>query len=135
MSTPSLSEDLVRDTLKTVKYPGFSRDIVSFGLVKNVAVDGADVKVVGSDLDKLALKDISGGFETRVAARPPRRTRSARRTRNRQSRGCLTRRAVGREVVAAPLMTMASSSRGESSAKAAGPGASGGSCAPLQSAH
>lgn len=30
---------------------------------------GADVKVVGSDLDKLALKDISGGFETRVAAR------------------------------------------------------------------
>lgn len=46
MSTPSLSEDLVRNTLKTVKYPGFSRDIVSFGLVKNVAVDGADVKVV-----------------------------------------------------------------------------------------
>lgn len=30
---------------------------------------GTDVKVVGSDLDKLALKDVSGAFETRVSAR------------------------------------------------------------------
>ena len=30
---------------------------------------GTDVKIVGSDLDKLALKDLSGGFETRVASR------------------------------------------------------------------
>lgn len=30
---------------------------------------GTDVKVIGSDLDKLALNDLSGGFETRVAAR------------------------------------------------------------------
>lgn len=30
---------------------------------------GTDVKVVGSMLDNLALKDVSGGFETRVAAR------------------------------------------------------------------
>lgn len=30
---------------------------------------GTDVKVVGSSLDNLALKDVSGAFETRVAAR------------------------------------------------------------------
>jgi len=32
-----LSEENVRDILKKVKYPGFSRDIISFGLVKEIA--------------------------------------------------------------------------------------------------
>lgn len=40
-----ISEDLVRSTLASVKYPGFSRDIVSFGLVKAVRVAGGDVEV------------------------------------------------------------------------------------------
>jgi ATP-binding protein involved in chromosome partitioning len=35
----------IRESLKQVKYPGFSRDIVSFGLVKGVEMDGADVTV------------------------------------------------------------------------------------------
>lgn len=35
-----ISEQTVRDALKSVKYPGFSRDIVSFGLVKDLAVQG-----------------------------------------------------------------------------------------------
>jgi ATP-binding protein involved in chromosome partitioning len=43
MST--LSESLIREKLSTVKYPGFSRDIVSFGLVKEVRLAGADVTV------------------------------------------------------------------------------------------
>lgn len=30
---------------------------------------GTDVKIVGSDLSSLSLKDVSGGFETRIAAR------------------------------------------------------------------
>ena len=31
----------IRETLKQVKYPGFSRDIVSFGFVKNISfLDG-----------------------------------------------------------------------------------------------
>lgn len=42
---PDLTEDLIRQTLATVKYPGFSRDIVSFGLIKSVRIDGADVTV------------------------------------------------------------------------------------------
>ena len=40
-----ITPDLVRAQLATVKYPGFSRDIVSFGLVKDVRIDGADVTV------------------------------------------------------------------------------------------
>ena len=33
-----LNEDTVLNVLRTVKYPGYSRDIVSFGLVKKIAV-------------------------------------------------------------------------------------------------
>ena len=32
----AISETEVRDALSAVKYPGFSRDIVSFGLVKGI---------------------------------------------------------------------------------------------------
>src|SRR5437899_3487611 len=40
-----LSETEVRAALRKVKYPGFSRDIVSFGLVKSVNIDNGEVKV------------------------------------------------------------------------------------------
>ncbi|HEU5070415.1 MAG TPA: Mrp/NBP35 family ATP-binding protein [Verrucomicrobiae bacterium] len=41
MQTP----DSIREALKAVKYPGYSRDIVSFGLVKDVAVNHGAVSV------------------------------------------------------------------------------------------
>src|SRR3954468_17871021 len=41
----SISEEQVKNALKSVKYPGFSRDIVSFGLVKSIQIDNGDVKV------------------------------------------------------------------------------------------
>src|SRR5439155_25044540 len=41
----SISEEQIRNALKTVKYPGFTRDIVSFGLVKTIQLDNGDVKV------------------------------------------------------------------------------------------
>src|SRR6266516_2500820 len=41
----SISEELVRNALKAVKYPGFTRDIVSFGLVKSVNIDNGEIKV------------------------------------------------------------------------------------------
>ena len=41
----SISEEQVRDALRSVRYPGFSRDIVSFGLVKEVQIDDGSVKV------------------------------------------------------------------------------------------
>ena len=40
-----LSETEVRAALRNVKYPGFSRDIVSFGLLKSVNIDNGEVKV------------------------------------------------------------------------------------------
>ncbi len=40
-----ITEAIITDTLRTVRYPGFSRDIVSFGLLKGVTVDGNDVTV------------------------------------------------------------------------------------------
>ena len=41
----SISEEHVKDALKAVKYPGFTRDIVSFGLVKSVSIDNGEVAV------------------------------------------------------------------------------------------
>src|SRR5436189_139039 len=41
----SISEEQIRDALRSVRYPGFSRDIVSFGLVKGVQIDRGEVKV------------------------------------------------------------------------------------------
>src|SRR5437667_11710200 len=41
----SISEEQVRDALRSVRYPGFSRDIVSLGLVKGVDIDNGDIKV------------------------------------------------------------------------------------------
>lgn len=39
----SFDEQTLRDALRRVKYPGFSRDIVSFGLVKEITIRGGDV--------------------------------------------------------------------------------------------
>ncbi len=47
------TEDQVRTALSHVKYPGFSRDIVSFGLIKGIRVEGKNVQV---DIS-LATKD------------------------------------------------------------------------------
>ena len=40
-----LTESTIIDRLKSVKFPGYSRDIVSFGLVKEVKLSGGDVLV------------------------------------------------------------------------------------------
>jgi ATP-binding protein involved in chromosome partitioning len=40
-----LTEDDIRNALRAVKYPGYSRDIVSFGLVKHVAADNGAISV------------------------------------------------------------------------------------------
>src|SRR5260370_17324647 len=41
----SISEEQVKNALKSVEYPGFTRDILSFGLVKSIDVDNGEVKV------------------------------------------------------------------------------------------
>jgi ATP-binding protein involved in chromosome partitioning len=42
---PALTEAQVLESLKSVRYPGFSRDIVSFGLVKGIRIEGDWVTV------------------------------------------------------------------------------------------
>lgn len=41
----SLNDGMVREALCAVKYPGFSRDIVSFGLVRDIRISGGDVQI------------------------------------------------------------------------------------------
>jgi ATP-binding protein involved in chromosome partitioning len=40
-----MTEDEIKDHLKQVKYPGFSRDIVSFGLVRSASLAGGTARV------------------------------------------------------------------------------------------
>ena len=40
-----MTSDEIKDRLKQVKYPGFSRDIVSFGLVRSAGFFDGTVKV------------------------------------------------------------------------------------------
>ena len=40
------TEEQVHDILKTVTYPGYSRDIVSFGMVKTISIEGKNVGVL-----------------------------------------------------------------------------------------
>src|SRR5438046_6940976 len=40
-----LTPEAITDVLKTVKYPGYTRDIISFGLVKNVAANHGAVSL------------------------------------------------------------------------------------------
>jgi ATP-binding protein involved in chromosome partitioning len=41
-----LTEEAVRNALRAVKYPGYSRDVISFGLVKQVAIHQGAVAIV-----------------------------------------------------------------------------------------
>ena len=41
-----INEDQIKEALKAVKYPGYSRDIISFGLVKDIAAGKGAVTVV-----------------------------------------------------------------------------------------
>jgi ATP-binding protein involved in chromosome partitioning len=40
-----ITEEIIKNALKSVKYPGYNRDIISFGLVKRVTINGDTVSV------------------------------------------------------------------------------------------
>lgn len=65
---PALNEETVRETLRSIKYPGFSRDIVSFGLVREVKLSGEndiEVQIVVSTPDsKIATQIRDGALQT-----------------------------------------------------------------------
>ena len=45
-----MDSNLIKDALKQVKFPGFSRDIVSFGLVREIEVDGGGNAQIGIEV-------------------------------------------------------------------------------------
>jgi ATP-binding protein involved in chromosome partitioning len=68
-----LTEETVKNLLQGVKYPGYSRDIVSFGLVKQIAVnqDAVSVRVqLTSGTPELAAQ-IKADCERALKAAPP----------------------------------------------------------------
>jgi ATP-binding protein involved in chromosome partitioning len=60
-----LTQENILDALKSVKYPGFSRDIVSFGLVKEVAVAAGAVTV---SMQLTAAPEIARQIKTETEA-------------------------------------------------------------------
>jgi ATP-binding protein involved in chromosome partitioning len=79
-----ISEEEIKNALRGVKYPGFSRDIVSFGLVKEIGVKDGTVQVaiqftsgtaeifeqVRAESERV-LKALPGVSGARVEIRPP----------------------------------------------------------------
>src|SRR3984957_354719 len=63
----SLTSETILAQLRGVKYPGYSRDIVSFGMVKDVQIDGTrvSVRIAVTTADTKIPKQIE---ETTVAA-------------------------------------------------------------------
>ncbi|MFR4416142.1 MAG: iron-sulfur cluster assembly protein [Akkermansia sp.] len=47
-----LTPELIRAALTTVKLPGFSRDIVSFGLVKKIDIDAENNVTIDGDREQ-----------------------------------------------------------------------------------
>lgn len=68
----SLDEKTLRDALKQVKYPGFSRDIVSFGLVKEIQIKGGNVTVqlVITTSEPRVAEQIRGEAQAALVALP-----------------------------------------------------------------
>ncbi|MES1181140.1 MAG: Mrp/NBP35 family ATP-binding protein, partial [Verrucomicrobiota bacterium] len=79
-----LSQEEIQNALKSVKYPGYSRDIVSFGLVKEVSVANGAVNVTmqltspnpeaASQIkaeSELLLKNLPGVNQVHVEVRQP----------------------------------------------------------------
>ena len=40
-----MNKEQVLEKLKTINYPGFNRDIVSFGMVKDVLIDENEINI------------------------------------------------------------------------------------------
>ena len=65
-----VSSDAIRDSLRSVKYPGFSRDIVSFGLVRDISVDAgvAEIHVELTTADESVPEKIAAAIKSTAGA-------------------------------------------------------------------
>lgn len=63
-----ITEELIREKLKRVSYPGFSRDIISFGLVQEIQVYDSDVivKISLATRDPNIPRQIHEGIESEL---------------------------------------------------------------------
>ena len=71
-ATAELTEERVMEALRGVRFPGLSRDIVSFGFVKDVAVGGGNVSLrleITTDSPK-AAEEIKRDATERLRALP-----------------------------------------------------------------
>ena len=66
------TSDSIREALKAVKYPGYSRDIVSFNLVKDIAVNqgAVSVSILLTSANQDALQQIKADAERVLRALP-----------------------------------------------------------------
>ncbi|MCD6339739.1 MAG: Mrp/NBP35 family ATP-binding protein [Verrucomicrobia bacterium] len=84
MSKEQLTEEAVRKALSGVKFPGYSKDIVAFGLVREIRVEGSKARVeielstsdraIGSRIradSEKALQALPGVEEVEVHVRQP----------------------------------------------------------------
>ena len=62
----------ILERLKTVPYPGFSRDIVSFGLIQDIEVasDAVTIKLAPSTANAEVIDQIEAGIRTALATMP-----------------------------------------------------------------
>ena len=62
--------DTIREALQEVKYPGFSRDIVSFGLLQNISLDEghATIQLQLTSADPTVPKKVKDAVESRIQA-------------------------------------------------------------------
>src|SRR5258707_15165299 len=67
-----LTEDDIRNALKGVKYPGYTRDVISFGLVKQIAVKDGAVSVIMNltSANPEAARQIKGDSEKALRVLP-----------------------------------------------------------------
>src|SRR6201997_4559003 len=67
-----LTEELILERLKLVKFPGYSRDIVSFGLVKEIKIAGSDllVRLSVATSNPAVAQTLKGESEKVLAAIP-----------------------------------------------------------------
>src|SRR5881394_2594768 len=67
-----LTEEAVRNALKAVKYPGYSRDVISFGLVKHIGIvqDALTVVLNLTTPNPEAARQLKEGSERVLKALP-----------------------------------------------------------------
>ena len=65
-----MNKEQVLDKLKTINYPGFNRDIVSFGMVKDVLIDENEINLTINISSQNEEKKKSIIYEVKKALEP-----------------------------------------------------------------